>query len=257
MTGISIFQYSMRSNKPKIGITLAGTIQAPEYRWPSRYGFDYLKRSYHKAAAVSGGVPILLANTTDKSLIKEYVKNIDGLLISGGEDMDPKYFRQKPHKSISPSPPERDIFELNMIKYAIKRKIPIFGICRGLQVLNIALGGSLYQDLSCMPQKTLRHADPKETDKMFHKVKVEKRTLLHEIIGKHTIDVNSSHHQTINKIGGRLRAAAYSSDGVIEGLEYPDYGFLLAVQWHPEMILRRSHSKKLFEAFILAAKSIK
>lgn len=257
MMEISIFQYSMHSNKPKIGITLSGTIQAPEYCWPSRHGFDYLKRSYHKAVVVSGGVPILLANTIDKSLIKEYVKYIDGLLISGGEDMDPKYFRQKPHKSISPSPPERDIFELNMIKYAMKRKIPIFGICRGLQVLNIALGGSLYQDLSCMPQKTLRHADPKETDKLFHKVKVEKGTLLHKIIGKQTIEVNSSHHQTISEIGGRLRVAAFSSDGVVEGLEFPGYGFLIAVQWHPEMILKRNHSKKLFEAFILAAKSIK
>jgi len=247
----------MRSNKPKIGITLSGTIQAPEYRWPSRYGFDYLKRSYHRAVAVSGGVPILLANTIDKLLIKEYLKNIDGLLISGGEDMDPKYFRQKPHKSISPSPSERDIFELNIIKYAMKKKIPILGICRGLQVINIALGGALYQDLSCMPQKTLRHSDPKETDKVFHKVIVVKGTLLHKIIGKHAIEVNSSHHQTISEIGEDLKVAAFSSDGIIEGLEYPNYGFLLAVQWHPEAILRRNHSKRLFEAFILAAKSIK
>ncbi len=199
----------------------------------------------------------MLPNTVDISMIKEYLNIIDGLLVSGGEDMDAKYFNQKPHKSISLSAPERDTFELNIIKLAVKRKMPIFGICRGLQVINIALGGTLYQDFSCMSQKTLKHADPKETATIYHKIRIEKDTLLRKIIGKDVINVNSSHHQTNDRIGKGLKTSAFSPDGVIEGLEYPSYGFLLAVQWHPEAIFRRDHSKKLFEAFIKAAKSTK
>jgi len=240
----------MRSKKPKIGITLSAANRFKKWRWPSRYGFDYLKREYHKSIINAGGIPILLANTSEISIIKEYIESIDGLLVSGGEDLHPKYFGQKPHKSITLSAPERDNFEIKIIKLALKNNIPVFGICRGFQVINIALGGNIFQDLSCAPFKALRHADPKEVGDVFHKIKIEKNTLLSEIIGAGRIEVNSSHHQIINKIGKRLKASAHSPDGVIESLESPDFRFLLAVQWHPEMISKRFHSKRLFNAFI-------
>ncbi len=240
----------MRSKKPKIGITLSATVRSKKWRWPSRHGFDYLKRDYHKAVIDAGGIPVLLANTSDISIIKDYVESIDGLLVSGGEDLHPKYFGQKPHKSITLSAPERDEFEIKIIKRALNKDIPVFGICRGFQVLNIAMGGTIFQDLSCAPFKTLNHADPKENGNIFHKVKIEKSALLYEIIGTGNIEVNSSHHQIIDKIGKKLKATAYSSDDVIEGLESPDFRFLLAVQWHPEMTPKRFHSKRLFKAFI-------
>jgi len=240
----------MHSKKPKIGITLSATDRFNEWRWPSRHGFDYLKRDYHKAVINAAGIPVLLANIPKFIAIEEYVDLIDGLLVSGGEDLHPKYFGQKPHKSITLSAAERDEFEIKIIKLALKKNIPVFGICRGFQVINIAMGGTIFQDLSCAPFKTLNHADPREIGNVFHKVKIEKNSLLFEVIGKEYIEVNSSHHQIIDKIGKKLKETAYSSDGVIEGLEGPDFRFLLAVQWHPEMIPNRFHSKRLFNIFI-------
>jgi putative glutamine amidotransferase len=244
----------MPSNKPKIGITQSATDLARRYRWPSRYAFDFLKTEYHRAVTDSGGIPLPLVNATDSKVIKEYIELIDGLLVIGGDDMDPEYFGQKPHKSIVLTSPRRDEFELKIIRLALKKDIPVLGICRGHQVINIALGGDIYQDLSCAPFKTLNHADPKEKKNRFHKVKIEKGTILSRIIGSGTIEVNSSHHQIIGKVGKGLVASAHSPDGVIEGLEGPDYRFLVAVQWHPEMITRRAHSKKLFKEFVKACR---
>jgi putative glutamine amidotransferase len=191
---------------------------------------------------------------TDSKVIKEYIDLIDGLLVIGGDDMDPKYFGQKPHKSIALTSPRRDNFELKIIKLALKKDIPVLGICRGHQVINIALGGTIYQDLSCARFKTLKHADPREIGNRFHQVKIEKGTILSGIVGTGTIEVNSSHHQIVDKIGKKLVASAYSSDGVIEGLESPDFRFLVTVQWHPEMNYGRTHSKKLFRAFVAACR---
>ncbi|UCE66988.1 MAG: gamma-glutamyl-gamma-aminobutyrate hydrolase family protein [Candidatus Zixiibacteriota bacterium] len=240
----------MDSKKPKIGITLSATVHSKKWRWPSRHGFDYLKRDYHQAVINAGGIPILLANTSEISIINDYVESIDGLLVSGGEDLHPKYFGRKPHKSITLSAPERDEFEIKIIKRALNKDIPVFGICRGFQVMNIALGGTIFQDLSCAPFGTIKHADPKEAGDVYHRIKIEKSTLLYEIIGARSIEVNSSHHQIIDKIGKKLKVTAYSSDGVIEGFEGPDFKFLLAVQWHPEMIPKRFHSKRLFKVLI-------
>ncbi len=194
----------------------------------------------------------MLPNILKSAAIRDYVDLIDGLLVSGGYDIHPKYFGQKPHPSITLSAPERDEFEIKIIKLALRKNIPVFGICRGFQVINIAMGGTIFQDLSCAPYKTLKHADPRERGKVFHKVRIDKGTLLSGIIGSERIEVNSSHHQIIDRIGRKLKAVAYSSDGVIEGLESTDFRFLLAVQWHPEMIPNRFHSKKLFRAFIKA-----
>jgi len=244
----------MPSKKPKIGITQSATDLAARYRWPSRYAFDFLKTEYHRSITEAGGIPCPLVNTEDNKIIDEYIDMIDGLMVTGGDDMDPEYFGQKPHKSITLTSPRRDRFELEIIRLALKKDIPIFGICRGHQVINIALGGTIFQDLSCAPFETLRHSDPKEVKNRFHKVKILKGTILSAIIGSSSIEVYSSHHQIIDKIGKRLLASAYSPDGVIEGLEGPEYRFLVTVQWHPEMISRRAHSKKLFKAFVKASR---
>lgn len=240
----------MRFKKPKIGITLSATNRHKEWRWPSRHKFDFLKREYCESIIRAGGIPILLANTLTSSAMKDYVDLIDGLLVSGGYDIHPKYFGQKPHPSITLSAPERDEFEIKIIKLALKKNVPVFGICRGLQVINIAMGGTIFQDLSCAPFKTLKHADPTEIGNIYHKVKIEKGTILSGIIGSDQIEVNSSHHQIIDKTGRKLKAVAHSSDGVIEGLESTDFRFLVAVQWHPEMIPNRLHSKRLFKKFV-------
>jgi putative glutamine amidotransferase len=244
----------MPFKKPLIGITLSAEAGSGKFRRPTRYAFDFSKRAYSNSIIDAGGIPILLPNLPTAAIINQYLDSVDGLMVTGGDDMHPKYFGQKPHSSIKLTVPDRDEFEIKIIRRALTRDIPILGICRGLQVINIATGGTIYQDLSCAPFETLRHSDPKEVGNVFHKVGIEKRTLLYKVIGKGRIEVKSSHHQIIEKIAKRLRATAFSPDGVVEGLESSEFRFLLAVQWHPENTPKRFHSKRLFRAFVRACR---
>jgi len=243
----------MPSKKPKIGITLSEAEDSNAYRWPLRRGFDYIKRQYYQAILKSGGIPILLPNVEQRYAIKSLLESIDGLLVTGGPDLHPRHFNQKPHKKLSRTTEARDRFELEAIRIALRVNLPILGICRGHQVLNVAFGGTLHQDLSCIPSKKVAHADPHQTGKVFHRVKIEKGSRLHDIIGRTGIQTNSSHHQAIDELGDGLRASAFAPDGVIEGIEHPGFNLVLSVQWHPESIYRRAHSKELFNAFVTEA----
>lgn len=243
----------MPSKKPKIGITLSEAEDISKYRWPMSRGFDYIKREYYESIIKSGGIPVLLPNVIEKSDMKTLFGAIDGLLITGGIDMHPRYFGQRPHKKLSRTTRARDMFEIEIIKMALRSDMPILGICRGHQVLNIVLGGDLHQDLSCMKGKTLKHSDPLQSGKIFHKVRLNKDSLIYKIVKKEVIKVNSSHHQAINRPGEDLNAVAFAPDGVVEGLEHPRKDFVLSVQWHPEGIFTRSHSKKIFEYFVKKA----
>ncbi len=217
--------------------------------------FDYLKRQYYEAVLKAGGIPILLPNV-DKALDAEtFIELVQGLLVTGGPDIHPRYFGQKPHEKLTRTTVARDKFELQAIKLGLKKRIPILGICRGLQVMNVSFGGTLYQDLSCIPGKVMRHADPKQTGRVFHEVRITEGSRLHRIIGRPTIEVNSSHHQAIDIIGNGLYVTAYSADGVIEGVEHADSDFVIGIQWHPEGINRRTHSRRLFSAFVTQSAS--
>lgn len=243
----------MPSKKPKIGITLSEAEDSDVKRWPLRRGFDYIKRQYYQAILRSGGIPILLANAEQRYAIKSLVELIDGLLVTGGPDLHPRHFNQKPHKKLSRTTEARDRFELETIRFALKEDLPILGICRGHQVLNVAFGGTLYQDLSCIPSRKITHADPHQTGKVFHRVRIEKGSRLHNIIGQTAIQTNSSHHQAIDRLDGGLRASAFAPDGIIEGIEHPGFNLVLSVQWHPESIYGRAHSRKLLNAFVTEA----
>ena len=196
----------------------------------------------------------MLPNVADKKLIREYIKTIDGLLLTGGNDMNPKFWGEKPHRKAIIDPIERDTFDLAIAEFALKAGIPILAICRGHQVLNVVLGGDIYQDLSSIGHKTLGHTDPGEAGKSFHNIKIDKNSLLYGIIKKTRINVNSSHHQVINRLGRSLQATAIAPDGIIEAIELPEKEFVLGVQWHPESIFRRSHSQALFSAFVKISK---
>jgi putative glutamine amidotransferase len=243
----------MPSKKPIIGITLSQTLPQKEKRWPSRYEFDWCNKAYHYAIEKSGGLPIGLFNTSDKRIINEYLNSVDGVLFTGGADLRPANYGQKPHPATSPSGLERDGFEIQLIGAVLRARKPIFCICRGHQILNTYLKGSLYQDLSLYPATTLIHSDSDQTGKVFHKVELAKESLLFEIIGQRTITVNSSHHQFVKDLGKGLIATAFAPDEILEGMELSDYPFLVSVQWHPERIFERPHSQKLFRAFIAQA----
>lgn len=244
----------MPSKRPLIGITLGQALESKQCRWPMRWQFDYLGKAYHYAIEKSGGQPVGLFSTKNADIINSYLEFVDGILLTGGIDVHPKYFNQKPHSKTSELAEPRDFFELVILKKTLKLKKPVFCICRGHQLLNIALGGTLYQDISLYPAKTLEHADEFQTGKVNHFVGIEKKSLLYDIIGKQKIFSNSSHHQCINKPAKGLQVSAVASDGIVEGLELEGYPFLISVQWHPERIFKRSHSRKLFKAFMNRAR---
>lgn len=227
---------------------------------PFTFPFDYLKRHYLKAVELSGGIPLILPNIEKLELIDDILKTIDGLLLSGGGDIHPSFFGQKIQKSLQKSKKylkiikERDRFEIEIVKKAKKGSIPVFGICRGHQLINVAFGGTLYQDLSFLNHKTIEHSTKgKNKYKKKHGVEIKKGTKLYSIIKRGKIEVNTNHHQVIKDIAPGFIASAQSDDGVIEAIESKKDNFLISVQWHPEMSIKEKQSQALFKSFIQAS----
>lgn len=245
----------MHSNKPRIGITASEMLEDHSRRKPTWKPFDYIKREYHEAVQKSGGIPVLLPNTYDSSLALDIIETIDGLLLTGGGDLHPSYYNQRPHPKLTETTPNRDSFEIALTKLALDSDLPIMAICRGHQVLNVALGGTLHQDLSCLPNRTLKHSDPEQTARVFHEVTITEGSLLHRILGTEKIETNSSHHQIIDKPGNGLKFVAFArEDNLPEAIEHTAKGFVIGVQWHPEAIFEREHSRRLFAALIESSK---
>jgi putative glutamine amidotransferase len=222
-------------------------------KYPTAYAYDYLKRSYYEAVERSGGVPVVLPNTRRTELIEKALNVVNGLVISGGNDVDPVFYgERKKAKNLSVTR-ERDFFEIILVKKARRIKIPVLAICRGMQLVNVAFGGTLYQDFRFEPE-FLDHT--LEGSTLYHKrhpVLIQKGSGLFNLIGKKKIMVNTSHHQMVKKIAPGFAATAQSEkDGVIEAMESKDDHFLLAVQWHPELMKDRS-SKALFDWLVKSA----
>jgi putative glutamine amidotransferase len=244
----------MHSNKPKIGISLSETKEIDSPRWPSRMRFDWLRRDYYEAITMAGGVPVMLPNVENIADIEPLFEILDGLMITGGGDLNPSFYGQQPHPRLGETTSARDNLELAIFKYMFERQKPILGICRGHQVINVALGGTLHQDLSCLHHGTLKHTDGDQTGMVFHAVNLNSESLLCKIVGAVSIETNSSHHQVVDKLGQGLTAVGFAPDGVLEAYEHSGYGFLIGVQWHPERITEREHSNRLFRQFVEKAR---
>lgn len=234
---------------PLIGIS--GSIETKEPR-------VFLLQTYFNAVSRAGAIPLLLNPHMSNAAIEQCMDALDGLLLAGGGDVDPRHFGQEPVKEIGEIIPIRDQVEFALIKAADSRRpMPILGICRGLQVLNVAAGGSLYQDLPTQyPTKDtalLNHSQEDSVNPTAHSVQLKSDSMLHKLLGAKALAVNSMHHQAVERPGSGYRVVAHSEDGVVEAIEHTDHPFRLAVQWHPERMTDEA-SLRLFDGFIESAK---
>ena len=237
--------------KPIIGITCYLDYDDPKRKYPFVFAFDYVKRQYYLAIQDMGGVPVILPNVENMNLVDYYIKTLDGLLLGGGGDVHPSFFHERKKANNLSIKIERDRFEIALARKAVRKKLPILGICRGPQVINIVLGGTIFQDLSLRKEKTLNHKPEKVIRfKRKHKVKIKEDSRLYSIVKKKEILVNTSHHQVIKDVAPGLKASAWSEDGVIEALEGKTKDFLISVQWHPEAMIKHPSSRALFKAFV-------
>lgn len=202
-----------------------------------------VNKAHCYAIEIAGGIPMILPYTEDEKIIARTVESIAGLYLTGGDDIDPHYFNEEPHGKLGQVNPFRDQFELLLVKAAIKRNKAILGICRGCQVINVALGGSMYQDLASQKDSNLiQHKQKRSLTYTSHFVYVEKDSLLFDITQEEKLLVNSNHHQANRQVGENLRISATSGDGVIEAIEGKKGPFIIGVQWHPEQLVKR-HDK--------------
>lgn len=211
---------------------------------------------YVAGVAGAGGVPVVLPPIAEAA--GEMAQRIDGLVLSGGSDLDPRYYGEETLPELDVVLPERDAFEIALLEHALERNLPVFGICRGVQVLNVALGGTLYQDLpSQLSDGSIAHRQQMPKWQWTHEVEADGGSEVAKIMGSTYLRVNSYHHQAIKDLADPLEAAARASDGVIEAVEYRDLSerWLLGVQWHAEAMrdAEGPEHRNLFAAHIAAA----
>jgi len=233
--------------KPLIGITMNVEIH------PAR-SINILDQDYGRAVVQAGGIPVPVLGIGDS--IADLMKCLDGFLFTGGDDIHPVFYRERllPTARLTLSPEERTRFEINLFKAVIKAKKPVLAICYGAQLVNVALGGKLYQDIDQQIRRPIAHGPARRGEAVFHDVDILEGTLLSSIMGVSRIRVRSAHHQSVKNPGRGLHLSAVAHDKVIEALEPRSKQFLLAVQWHPEKTPNDRYSKKLFAAFINASK---
>lgn len=234
--------------KPVIGITL-------DCEEPGHYSaFPWLavRENYAHAVARAGGLPVALPHET--ALVDDYIAAIDGLLVTGGHfDVDPALFGDAERHATVKLKAARTEFELAITRAALARDMPVFGICGGQQLLHVALGGKLIQHIPDEVPGALAHEQPNPRNEPGHDVAIVRGTLLHRIVEADTLPVNSAHHQAAKDAPAGVVINARAGDGVIEGIEAPDYGFCVGVQWHPEFEISRGDTR-LFHAFVEAAR---
>lgn len=239
----------MTQTRPRIGIPMR--IEQTTNRF-------YLGRDYSEAVEAAGGLPIHISLIPKSEYIDSVVAQLDGILLPGSDsDVDPLRYGQQPHPQLGPVQTIKDETDLLVIAAAECRQIPIFGICFGMQALNVARGGTLIQDINSQVPNAIKHEQGPPRDRPSHRIRMSENTRLSDIAGAVAAVVNSHHHQAVESIGANLVATAWSTDGVVEALEDPRPDrFIVAVQWHPELGWQNDLlSQRLFRAFLDEATS--
>ena len=231
---------------------------------PSGIEFDdaslSLSNCYCGAIHSAGGIPAVLPRIADRKALAELVRRSDGVMLSGGDDVQPGLYRKTVPRTLAATvheiDPDRDWMELVLIDEIFRQRKPLLAICRGHQILNVALGGTLFVDIALEVPGALDHRQSSRKDEIVHEVTLTKRSQIGMICGTETLGVNTSHHQSVDRVAELLRVTAWSSDDVVEGLELREsetglLPFLLAVQFHPERLFNRQQAhKNIFEQFV-------
>lgn len=248
--------------KPLIGICanylsddavgISAGIGAKNQEW------QLLADDYIVAIERAGGVPVILPITEDIETLTPLLQKMDGILFSGGSDIDPYFYEEYPKFGLGAIEPKRDVHEVRLARKVLSEMtIPVLGICRGMQLLTVATGGKLYQDLASQKPDGINHSVPKSIRHHgFHPVRIETSSILYDIFQGEELRVNSFHHQAVKELGKGFKATMIAPDGIIEGMEWEEPNrFVVAVQWHPEMMEAQVDTvRPIFNALIEASK---
>ncbi len=231
-----------------VGLTTSATVDA----YPER---AYTNAAYIHAVQQAGGVPVLLPAQLTSAARDALWSRLDALVLTGGGDIDPARYGQSPHPTVYEVSAPRDDLELDLTRRALDEGVPMLAICRGIQVLNVALGGTLVQDIPSATGSLIQHSQKDKRHVPTHPVKIETGSRLAEILGSVALEVNTLHHQSIDVPGDGVRVVAHSPDGIVEGAEVPAHPFSVAVQWHPEeLVVHDAAARNLFRAVVDAAR---
>ncbi len=243
-------------NKPIIGVT-------PDFNAGDRKDMGgkeptyFLRARYMRAIEKAGGIPVVLPLLSNRAAWRQVVAHVHGLLVTGsGSDLAPELYGERQRHKFARMSRERATMELGIAKTAYRADVPMLGICGGMQSINVALGGTLYQDIAAQLDTPIDHLPAHSATRTSHAVRTAPGSLLRRIARKVRMEVNSSHHQSVKKVAPNLLQTAVAPDGVIEAIEAPDRSFCLGVQWHPEYLCDRDPiQRRLFSALIQAAKT--
>jgi putative glutamine amidotransferase len=235
---------STDASRPLIGIGCDNDTDKREF---SRVNADYYYAIY-----LAGGLPVLVPAIDDEAYCREAVRRLDGLLLPGGDDVHPSLYGQPLHPRTRLVTPRRQAADMALIRAALDADLPLMGICYAAQVINVALGGDMIQDIPDQVRTEIAHAK-KWPDTAFHRIRIEPGTILHGIIGADEIETNSSHHQANLRVAPPLIISARADDGIIECVESTRHRFVLGIQWHPERLTDRPEQMRVFEGLVKAA----
>lgn len=237
-----------------IGITADGT-GGPAQNTAQGEPALFIPRRYVCAVQRAGGAAMILPFTSSGEILDRYLDAVGGLLVSGGNfDISPHFYGQRPIPQLGTLIPERTEFELKLLRLALARDLPILGICGGAQAINVVLGGTLVQDIAAQWPGAGEHQQGSKKVSGGHLVEIAPGTQLRRIVRRKMLDVNTTHHQAVKRLGRNLKISATAEDGVIEAIESTRHAFVIGVQWHPEVLAPyQAAQRRLFSAFIAAS----